>query len=202
MRAVSKKNFSSANYGKFIGPQGKRSWSFRTATKKKEKCWADPCCDWDTFGPRWKCSFKLWIAQQCGASSYSYDELSLHGFFLGFPKLHVEVWFFFVLFNFVWVLTIFLDPYNHDSLLSSQSIGRRRSSSDLNSQPTASQPYLLATRVLECPQSFTSFLVIHFYLAYFPVWLFRYKQYEMMFKTIWNGVIIIASHIRLVIHLL
>ncbi len=173
MRAVSKKNFSSAKYGKFIGPQGKRSWSFRMATKKKEKCWADPCCDWDTFGPRWKCSFKLWIAQQCGASSYSYDELSLHGFFLGFPKLHVEVWFFFVLFNFVWVLTIFLDPYNHDSLLSSQSIRRRRSSSDLNSQPTALQPYLLATRVPECPQSFTSFLVIHFYLAYFPVWLFR-----------------------------
>jgi len=32
-------------------------------------------------------------------------------------------------FNFVWVLTIFLDPYNHDSLLSSQSIRRRRCSS-------------------------------------------------------------------------
>jgi hypothetical protein len=39
------------------------------------------------------------------------------------------------------VLTIFLDPYNHDSLLSSQSIRRRTSSSDLNSQPAASQPY-------------------------------------------------------------
>jgi hypothetical protein len=85
----------------------------------------------------------------------------LHGFFLDFPKLHVEVWFFFAFFYFVWVLTIFLDPYNHDSLLSSQSIKRRRSSSDLNSQPTTSQPYLLATRVPECPQSFTSFLVIH-----------------------------------------
>jgi hypothetical protein len=69
-------------------------------------------------------------------------------------------------FNFVWVLTIFLDPYNH-SLLSSQRIMRRRSSSDLNSQPTTSQPYLLATRVPQCPQSFTSFLVIHFYFAYF-----------------------------------
>jgi hypothetical protein len=51
------------------------------------------------------------------------------------------------------VLTIFLDPYSHDSILSSQSIRRRRSSSDLNSQPTASQPYLLATRVPEQPQS-------------------------------------------------
>jgi hypothetical protein len=71
------------------------------------------------------------------------------------------------------VLTIFLDPYNHDSLLSSQSIRRRRSSSDLNSQPAASQPYPLVTRVPECPQSFTSFLVIHFHFAYFPVCLFR-----------------------------
>jgi hypothetical protein len=66
-----------------------------------------------------------------------------------------------------------LDPYNHDSLLSSQSIKIRRSSLDLNSQPTTSQPYLLVTRVLESPQSFTSFLVIHFYFAYFVVWLFR-----------------------------
>jgi len=71
------------------------------------------------------------------------------------------------------VLTIFLDPYNHDSLLSSQSIRRRRFSSDLNSQPAASQPYPLATRVPECPQSFTSFLVIHFHFAYFPICLFR-----------------------------
>jgi len=72
------------------------------------------------------------------------------------------------------VLTIFLDPYNHDSLLSSQSIRRRRrSNSDLNSQPAASQPYPLATRVPECPQSFASFLVIHFHFAYFPVCLFR-----------------------------
>jgi len=71
------------------------------------------------------------------------------------------------------VLTIFLDPYNHDSLLSSQSIGRRRSSLDLNSQPATSQPYSLATRVPECPQSFTSFLVIHFHFAYFPVCLFK-----------------------------
>jgi len=70
------------------------------------------------------------------------------------------------------VLTIFFDPYNHDSLLSSQSIKRRRSSSDLNSQPAASQPYPLATRVPECPQSFTSFLVGHFHFAYFPVCLF------------------------------
>jgi hypothetical protein len=51
----------------------------------------------------------------------------------------------------VCVLTIFLDPYNHDSLLSSQSMRRRRSSSDLNSQPAASQPYPLGTRVFECP---------------------------------------------------
>jgi len=71
------------------------------------------------------------------------------------------------------VLTIFLDHYNHDSLLSSQSIRRRRSSSDLNSQPAASQPYPLAARVPECPQSFTSFLVIHFHFAYFAVCLFR-----------------------------
>jgi hypothetical protein len=67
----------------------------------------------------------------------------------------------------------FLHPCNHDSLLSSQSIRRRRSSSDFNSQPTASQPYPSATRVLECPQSFTSFLVIHFHFAYFPICLFR-----------------------------
>jgi hypothetical protein len=60
------------------------------------------------------------------------------------------------------VLTIFLDPYNHDSLLSSQSIKRRRSSSDLNSQPAASQPYPLATRVPKCLQSFTRFLFIQF----------------------------------------
>ncbi len=77
---------------------------------------------------------------------------------------------FFILFG--CVLTIFLDPYNHDSLLSSQSI-RRRSSSDLNSQPAASQPYPLATRVPECPQAFTSFLVIHFHFAYFLVCLFK-----------------------------
>jgi hypothetical protein len=36
----------------------------------------------------------------------------LHNFFLGFCKLHVEVWFFFDFLNFVWVLTIFFDPYN------------------------------------------------------------------------------------------
>jgi hypothetical protein len=81
--------------------------------------------------------------------------------------------FLFLFFNFVWVLRIFLDPYNHDSLLSPQRIRRRRSSSDLNSQPTTSQPYPLATRVPECPRSFTSFLVIHFHFACFPVWLFR-----------------------------
>jgi hypothetical protein len=92
---------------------------------------------------------------------------------LGFSKLHVEVLFFLCFFYFVCVLTIFLHPYNHDSLLSSQSIRRKRSSSDLNSQPTALQPYPLATRVPECPQSFTSFLVIRFHFAYFPVCLCR-----------------------------
>jgi hypothetical protein len=51
--------------------------------------------------------------------------------------------------------------------------GRRRSNSDLNSQPAASQPYPLAIRVPECLRSFTSFLVIHFHFAYFPVCLFR-----------------------------
>jgi hypothetical protein len=90
-----------------------------------------------------------------------------------FPSYTLKFDFSFLFFNFVWVLTIFLDPYNYDSLLSSQSIRRRRSSSDLNSQLTASQPYLLATRVPECPQSFTSFLVTHFYFVYSPVWLFR-----------------------------
>jgi len=79
---------------------------------------------------------------------------------------------FFFFFFFFGVLKIFLDPYNHDSLLSSQSIRRRRFSSKLNSQPTTLQPYLLATRVPERPQSFTTFLVIHFYFAYFLVWLF------------------------------
>jgi hypothetical protein len=97
----------------------------------------------------------------------------LHSFFLGFLKLHVEVWLFFTFLNFVWVWKIFLDPCNHDSLLFSQSIRRRRSSSDLNSQPAASQPYPLATRVPECSQSYTSFLVIHFHFTYFPVCLFR-----------------------------
>jgi hypothetical protein len=72
---------------------------------------------------------------------------------------------FFILFG--CVLTIFLDPYNHDSLLSSQSIRRRRSSSDLNSQPAASQPYPLATRVPECPQSFTASLSYIFTLPTF-----------------------------------
>jgi hypothetical protein len=72
---------------------------------------------------------------------------------------------FFILFG--CVLTIFLDPYNHDSLLSSQSIKRRRSSSDLNSQPAASQPYPLATRVPECPQSFTASLSYIFTLPTF-----------------------------------
>jgi hypothetical protein len=82
-----------------------------------------------------------------------------------FPSYTLKFDFSFLFLNFVWVLKIFLDPYNHDSLLSSQSIKRRRSSLDLNSQPTTSQPYLLATRVLECPQSFTSFLVMHFSLC-------------------------------------
>ncbi len=135
---MTKRNFSSVKYEKFKWPQAKRSWSFTRATKKKDRGCAEPCCDSHTFGPRWKCSFKLWMAQQCGASSWTYHKLSLHSFFLGFPKLHVEVWLFFVFSNFVWMLTIFLDPYNHDSLLSSQSI---------NSQSTAWQPYLLATRV-------------------------------------------------------
>jgi hypothetical protein len=35
----------------------------------------------------------------------------------------------------------------------------------LNSQPAASQPYPLASRIPESPQSFTSFLVIHFHFA-------------------------------------
>jgi hypothetical protein len=69
MRAVSKRNFSSGKYGKFIWPQAKRGWSFTKATKKKERCCVDPSCHWDTFGPHWKCSFKLWMAPQCGASS-------------------------------------------------------------------------------------------------------------------------------------
>jgi hypothetical protein len=47
--------------------------------------------------------------------------------------------FFYILFG--CVLKIFLDPYNHVSLLSSQSI-RRRSSSDLNSQPSDHNPTL------------------------------------------------------------
>ncbi len=95
-------------------------------------------------------------------------------FFWAFPSCMLKLDFS-LLFKILigYVLTIFLDHYNHDSLLSSQSIRRRRSSSDLNSQPAASQPYPLATRVPECPQSFTSFLVIHFHFAYFPVCLFR-----------------------------
>ncbi len=69
MRATTKRNFSSAKYGRFIWAQGKRNWSFTRATKKKGRCCADLCCDWDTFGPRWECSFQLRMAQRCGASS-------------------------------------------------------------------------------------------------------------------------------------
>jgi len=90
-------------------------------------------------------------------------------FSCAFPSYMMKFDFSLLFFNFVWVLTIFLDPYNHDSLQSSQSIRRTRSSSDLNSQSTTSQPYLLAPRVPECPQSFTSFLVIHFHFVYFLV---------------------------------
>jgi hypothetical protein len=42
-----------------------------------------------------------------------------------FPSYMLKFDFSFVFFNFVWVLIIFLDSYNHDSLLSSQSIERR-----------------------------------------------------------------------------
>jgi hypothetical protein len=48
-----------------------------------------------------------------------------------FPSYTLQFDFSFLFLNFVWVLKIFFDPYNHDSLLSSQSIMRRRSSSDL-----------------------------------------------------------------------
>jgi hypothetical protein len=42
-------------------------------------------------------------------SSWPYDELSLHSFFLGFPKLHVEVWFFFDFFTFgCWQFSLIL----------------------------------------------------------------------------------------------
>jgi hypothetical protein len=47
-----------------------------------------------------------------------------------FPSYTLKFHFYFLLLNFVWVLKIFLDPCNHDSLLSSQSIRRRRFSSD------------------------------------------------------------------------
>jgi hypothetical protein len=58
-----------------------------------------------------------------------------------FPSYMLKFDFSFLSLNFVSVLTIFLNPYNHDSLLSSQSIKRSWSNSDLNSQPTAWQPY-------------------------------------------------------------
>jgi len=58
-----------------------------------------------------------------------------------FPSYTLKFDFSFSFGNFVWVLKIFLDPYNHDSLLSSQSIKRRRFSSDLNSQPIATIPF-------------------------------------------------------------
>ncbi len=201
MRAVSNRNFSRAKYGKFIWPQAKRSWSFRRATKKKERCCADLCCDWDTFGEcpqsftagtfgeackwlrtftkacKWLRHSRMLLQALDGTAMWCFF-LTLWWaffaqFFLGLSQVTCWSLIFLYFFYFVWVLTIFLDPYNHDSLLSSQSIRRRRSSSDLNSQPVASQPYPLATRVLECPQSFTSFLVIHFHFAYFPVCLFR-----------------------------
>jgi len=42
-----------------------------------------------------------------------------------FPSYMLKFDFSFVFLNFVWVLIIFLDSYNHDNLLSSQSIKRR-----------------------------------------------------------------------------
>jgi hypothetical protein len=110
----------------------------------------------------WCFFLTLWLSFLCRVFSWAFPSYMLK---FDFSLL------FLILFG--CVLTIFLDPYNHDSLLSSQSIRRRRSSSDLNSQPAASQPYSSATRVPECPQSFTSILVIHFHFASFPVCLFR-----------------------------
>ncbi len=49
-----------------------------------------------------------------------------------FPSYMLKFDFSLFFLYFVWVSTIFLDPYNHDSLLSSQSIRRKRSSLDLN----------------------------------------------------------------------
>jgi len=173
MRAVTKRNFSSAKYGKFTLPQGKRSWSSTRATKKKERCCADPCCDWDTFGPRWKCSFKLWMAQQCGASSWPYHELSLHSFFLGFPKLHVEVWFFFTFFYFVSLWTIFLDPYNTTiaccphKALGGGLVQIWTPNQQLHNHTLQPVGYLNLLNHLEASLSYI------FTLPYFPVCLFR-----------------------------
>ena len=50
-----------------------------------------------------------------------------------FPSYMLKLDFSLLFLNFVWVLTVFLDPYNRDSLLSSQSIRRRSSGSELNS---------------------------------------------------------------------
>jgi hypothetical protein len=88
---------------------------------------------------------------------------------LGFPKLHVEVWFFVVFFilfrcwQFSLTFTTMIVYCPH----------KASGEGGLVQSWTTNQPYLLATRVLERPQSFTSFLVIHFYFAYFLVWLFR-----------------------------
>jgi hypothetical protein len=66
-----------------------------------------------------------------------------------FGLLQVTCWSLIFLWFFKFCLGVdnFLWPLQPDSLLSSQNINRRRSRSDLNSQSTASQPYLLGTRV-------------------------------------------------------
>jgi hypothetical protein len=158
MRPVSKRNFSSAKYEKFIWPPAKRSWSFTRATKKKERCCTPSVpAENPPSSSGWHSNvvllLNLMMSFLCTVFSWA------------FPSYTLKFDFSFLFLNFVWVLKNFLNPYNHVSLLSSQSIRRRRSSSDLNSQPTTSQPYLLATRVPECPQSFTSFLVRHFLLC-------------------------------------
>ncbi len=85
MRLVNKTNFISGRYGKFmVLPQEQRRWSFARVVNKQGRCCADLQCDWETSDHRWKCSFKLWTTQKCGASPWTMSFLSTNFFGL-FP---------------------------------------------------------------------------------------------------------------------
>jgi hypothetical protein len=140
MRAVSKRNFSSAKYEKFICPQAKRSSQkyfslnlllsklLLSSQKRKRDVVRIPAAIETPLVP----------AENAPSSSGWHSNVVLlldlmmsflcTVFSCAFPSYTLKFDFSFSFFNFVWMLIIFLDPYNYYSLLSSQSIRRRRSS--------------------------------------------------------------------------